>query len=540
MKKKRFRLGIKRKVAAVFVAMGIMLIFGVGYATYTLNYRQAAAHYTELALSSAQMTASLINGDKIDGYLQNGADSEYQRTYENLRKLKTSYHLTYLYVLKPVAGENDCIYIFDIYTEDNDSHLISVLGDWYNDEQVYGIIQEVYETSHGTSEVMVSNSKFGYLASAFAPVFTDYGTVSAVVGVDINMDVILGEVRTRTFQIFFSVAAIITLFLVVLLFIINKQILRPIVSLSRHMESFTGGDGAFREFAVTASGDELQTMSESFNRMVGDIKLYIKNLSEVTADRERIAAELNVAARIQSDMLPSIFPPFPERDEIDLYATMQPAKEVGGDFYDFFLIDDDHLGIVIADVSGKGVPAALFMVIAKTLINNHARNREEPRNVFNNVNGQLCEGNETAMFVTAWFGVLEISSGKMTYVNAGHNPPLLRTNGQFEWLKMKANFMLAWMEDTFYKQHEITLKPGDELFLYTDGVTEAANNEKELFGDPRLLETVNRCLNLPLGEFTASIKREIDKFAGGAEQADDITMLAMRYKGDMSHEVKAW
>jgi len=536
MKEKRFRLGIKGRVAAVFGAMGIMLIFGIGYATYTLNYRQEAAHYTGLALSSAQMAASLINGDHIDGYLQNGVDSEYQLTFENLKKIKTSYPVTYLYVLKFAANENDCVYIFDIHTDDDDSQRVSVLGDWYDDDQMYkdllyDVIQKVYQTGHGTGEVMVSDGSFGYLASAFAPVFTADGTVSAVVGVDINMDIILGEVRTRTLQIFFSAAAIIALFLIVLMFIINKRILRPIVSLSRHMENFTGDNGAFREFAVSVTGDELQTMSESFNRMVGDIKLYIKNLSDVTADRERIAAELNVAARIQSDMLPSIFPPFPERDEFDLYATMRPAKEVGGDFYDFFLIDDNHLGIVIADVSGKGVPAALFMVIAKTLINNHARNREEPRDVFIDVNNQLCEGNETAMFVTAWFGVLEISSGKITYANAGHNPPLLKTNGQFEWLNMEPSLFLAGMEDTFYKQCEITLKPGDELFLYTDGVTEAANNEEELFGDQRLLETVNRHLNLPLEEFTASIKKEIDKFAGSAEQTDDITMLAMRYKG---------
>lgn len=529
VKKKRYRLGIKRKVAAVFVVMGIMLLLGIGYGTYTLNYRQAATHYTELALSSAQMAASLINGDSIDGYLQNGEDAEYQRTYENLQKLKSSYDLTYLYVLKPVSSENDSRYVFDIYTDGNDSELISGLGDWYNDDELYAVVREVYQTGHSTGEVIVTNDKYGYLASAYTPVLTTDGSVAAVVGADINMDVILGEVRTRTFQIFFFVAAIITIFLIILMLIINKQILKPIVSLSQHMGNFTGGDGAFQEFTVSATGDELQTMSESFNRMVGDIKLYIKNLSDVTADRERIATELGIAAQIQSDMLPSIFPAFPERDEFDIYATMQPAKEVGGDFYDFFLIDDDHLGIVMADVSGKSVPAALFMVIAKTLINNRARDKEEPQDVFTNVNSQLCESNETSMFVTAWFGVLEISSGKMTYVNAGHNPPLLKkAGGLYEYLKTNRSLMLAGMSGYQYKQFEMQLEKGDMLFLYTDGVTEANNTEDELYGEERLLSILNNCSKFPPTELLPRVKADIDLFADGAPQFDDITMLLIQ------------
>lgn len=242
-------------------------------------------------------------------------------------------------------------------------------------------------------------------------------------------------------------------------------------------------------------------------------------------------AELNIASKIQQDMLPCIFPAFPDRAQFDIYASMQPAKEVGGDFYDFFLVDDDTLVIVMADVSGKGVPAALFMVIAKTLLKNNAQYGKSPKEVFETVNNLLCENNEAAMFVTAFMGYLDIPTGRFTFVNAGHNPPLIRSGEKFDWLNAKAGFVLAGMEDMFYKQHEITLQPGDELFLYTDGVTEAVNNEKSLFGDPHLLETVNANLNLPLKEFTVSIKREIDKFAEGAEQADDITMLALRYKG---------
>jgi sigma-B regulation protein RsbU (phosphoserine phosphatase) len=250
---------------------------------------------------------------------------------------------------------------------------------------------------------------------------------------------------------------------------------------------------------------------------------------EARAEKERIGAELSVASQIQASMLPCIFPPFPERAEFDIYASMNPAREVGGDFYDFFFIDRNTLAVVIADVSGKGVPAALFMVIAKTLIKSNAQNGKSPKEVFETVNKLLCENNESQMFVTVFMGYLDISSGKFTYVNAGHNPPLRCAGKHFDWLQTKPGLMLAFMETAVYREDEIILNPGDELFLYTDGITEAMNNEKELFTEERLGETINHCPDIPLKDFIVFLKREIDQFADGAEQTDDITMLALRY-----------
>ncbi len=297
---------------------------------------------------------------------------------------------------------------------------------------------------------------------------------------------------------------------------------KPIIELSEGAGIIGAGDLDHRLDVKT--GDELETLSDSFNSMIDNIK-------RITAEKERIGAELNVATQIQASMLPCIFPAFPERDEFDIYASMQPAKEVGGDFYDFFLIDEDTLAVVMADVSGKGVPAALFMVITKTLIQNTALSGKTPEVVFGIVNRMLCDNNSAGMFVTAMLGYLDIPTGKFTFVNAGHNPPLIRRNGKFEWLKGRAGFVLAGDEDTFYRQQEIEIKPGDELFLYTDGVTEAVNRQNELFTDPRLLETANANLDKPLRDFTLAIKSAIDTFADGAEQADDITMLALRYRG---------
>lgn len=251
----------------------------------------------------------------------------------------------------------------------------------------------------------------------------------------------------------------------------------------------------------------------------------------LAAEKERISAELNVATQIQESMLPSIYPAFPEHTEFDLYASMQPAKEVGGDFYDFFLVDKNTLAVVVADVSDKGVHSALFMVIAKTLIKNNAQNGMTPKGVFETVNNLLCDGNKARMFVTAFLGYLHIPSGRFTYVNAGHNPPFAKLGADTGKMKSKNGFVLALMKDMKYTEGELTLQVGDELFLYTDGATDAENNEGKQFGESRLLEIVERCAGLPPSEQLQLVKREIDSFAEGAAQADDITMLALRYKG---------
>lgn len=239
-------------------------------------------------------------------------------------------------------------------------------------------------------------------------------------------------------------------------------------------------------------------------------------------------AELNVARNIQRDMLPCIFPAFPERNEFDIYATMEPAKEVGGDFYDFFLVDDRHLAIVISDVSGKGVPAALFMVIAKTLIKNQTQPGIPLGEVFTRVNDQLCENNGENMFVTSFMGVLDLDTRELTFVNAGHNPPLLRQGDEgFTFLKTKPGFVLAGLEGMVYHEESIQLHAGDRIFLYTDGVTEAINSSTELYGDDRLVEALNQSPSLSPEQMLAAVKTSMDAFTAGVEQFDDITMLGL-------------
>jgi len=280
--------------------------------------------------------------------------------------------------------------------------------------------------------------------------------------------------------------------------------------------------------------NEIKHLAVCFNAMTDELKRYTENLTKVTAEKERIATELNVATEIQVSMLPHEFD-F-GRTDFELYATMNAAKEVGGDFYDFYLLDDSHLVITMADVSGKGVPAALFMVIAKTILKNFALTMSNPDDfaaVMTCANNQLCQNNDAMMFVTVFMGMLDLKTGEFVYVNGGHNPPVIyhSAENKCEYLKVRKNFVLGGMEDMNYIQESIKLQRGDMIYLYTDGVTEALNNEKELYGEERLLNCLNNLdKNLSVAEILKIVRADVNKHVDGAEQSDDITMLAVKYQ----------
>ena len=311
--------------------------------------------------------------------------------------------------------------------------------------------------------------------------------------------------------------------------ILAGRIVRPVEKMTSRIGELSGKDLAFEMEDSYKTGDEIEVLAESFATLSKRTLEYISQITKITAEKERIGAELELATRIQADMLPNIFPAFPERPEFDIYATMTPAKEVGGDFYDFFLIDDDHLGMVMADVSGKGVPAALFMMMSKILVNNFAMMGGSPAKVLEQVNTQICKNNDEEMFVTVWFGVLEISTGKVTAANAGHEYPIIRkADGKFELFKDKHGFVIGGMEGMRYKEYEFTLEKGGTLFLYTDGVAEATNADNELFGTDRMLEALNQSEAAPPKELLLNMKQAVDEFVGNAPQFDDLTMLSVK------------
>lgn len=335
---------------------------------------------------------------------------------------------------------------------------------------------------------------------------------------------------------------------ILFLWYVEKNITTPVERLSDLTELYARQEHRHKESLVQSlqqlaeaipQGDEIGALAVSFRNMVGELDEYMVNLAVITADKERIATELNVATQIQSSMLPCIFPAFPDRKEFDVYATMTPAKEVGGDFYDFFLVDDGHLALVMADVSGKGVPAALFMVIAKTLLKNAAQTGLSPKAILEKVNNQLCENNEAEMFVTVWLGIFEISTGKLTASNAGHEYPVVRhKDGKFELYKDRHGFVLAGMEDACYREYEMELNVGDTLFVYTDGVAEATDAANTLYGTQRMLAALNRNEGADPEDLLHTVKEDIDVFVGQAPQFDDITMLALKVKDVQSEKMK--
>jgi len=530
---RKIKFGVKTKMTAVFILLGILLSLGVGFAVYTTSYDQISSHYSHLVFGAANAAAALVNGDSLDGYLENGMNDEYDDTYASLYLLKTSFGLKYLYILRPDINTGGFTYIFDIHSDLNEEEFVLGLGELNFEPHVFDVALAAYTTGSMGNKASISNAEYGWLAVAYVPVFDSAGNIVAVACADVSINLIMDDIWFQSLRLSFLSIIVIVLSFYILLLITGRQVVRPVVRLSRHIEGFDRNSGVLETIDVVESGDELQTMTESFNRMVGDIHLYMSNLETVTADRERIATELDVATKIQTSMLPCIFPAFPHRNEFDLYASMTPAKEVGGDFYDFFFIDENTLAVVMADVSGKGIPAALFMVVAKTLIKSSALSigvsKKKPEEVFETVNNKLCENNDANMFVTAFMGYLDIPSGSFKYVNAGHNPPIIRKkDGKYDFLKIKPAFVLAGMENIKYKEDETTLGTGDVICLYTDGVTEAMNMENELFSDPRLIEKANQYTECSVKEFIGKIKEEVDTFANGAEQADDITMLALK------------
>ena len=548
------KISLRAKTVLGIICMSLIIsatAVALSYRTYANTMDE---HYQKMTLDLAETAIAMLDSEKIQQYAETlEKDEYYNDQLEILRKLvEANDEALYIYINVPPNGgsfvEGDPIY--DIM--DTDPEVA------FPEEEVAYL-----DIAAGDNIVYISETEeYGWLCTAVVWMYDETGDTYAFMNVDISMNDVMADRMDFLRVVLFAILLAMVAACVILVLLVNRFVVNPINQVARAALQYvsdrrtsegrsastgvrrisTGEDGeehsAISKLNIR-TGDEIQALSEAIKTMELEINEYIQDLTTVTAEKERIGAELNVATQIQADMLPRIFPAFPEREEFDVYATMNPAKEVGGDFYDFFLVDDDHLAVVIADVSGKGVPAALFMVIAKTLIKNHAQNQEAPGTVFTQTNEQLCEGNDAGLFVTGWMGVLEISTGKFVYVNAGHNPPLLkRAGGTFEWLKSRPGFVLAGMEGVRYRENTLQLEPGDRLYLYTDGVTEATNSREELFGDERLQNALNEYMDLPVEQFLPKIKECIDAFVGDADQFDDITMLALDYqsKGETEHD----
>ena len=385
-------------------------------------------------------------------------------------------------------------------------------------------------------------SGYGWLCTVGEPVRDEAGVIHGFILVDMDVRNLLAGVRSFALYLFLTQLLLTTLIVWLLTRRMKRAIVRPINAISEAAEAYTAdhkaGTTATEHFAALniRTGDEIENLSLTMADMERDMAEYVDQLTAVTAEKERIGTELALANKLQAAMLPNVFPAFPDRPEIDLYASMDPARAVGGDFYDFYFIDEDHLCLTVADVSGKGIPAALFMMITKVILQSCAMLGKSPAEILTLSNEAICSKNPEDMFVTVWLGILEISTGKLTAANAGHEYPVIRQpGGGFALYKDPHSLVVGGLPETRYREYTVQLEPGAKLFLYTDGVPEATDGQNELFGAERMVQALNRQPAAAPEEVLRNVRQAVDGFVKEAEQFDDLTMLCIEYKGGGSH-----
>lgn len=545
----------------------VALIVGLGFFTYDLSKR-----YVDRAFHAASSAAMVVNreGDSAavlaeevmriyrglseEERQQNGTE-EYRakfshvwesEQFQNLREILGGF-LDYSNLFDVYLGMYDRETSVMVYVVDPVAEGMMYPGEWEEVTRT-GMIKFLDWDGTGILYDIGKPEKYGWMCTAGVPLQNKAGERVAFVLADVTLGNLLTGMRDFALQFFLVLLVLTALITLLLTRRMEKTVVRPINSIAgaatAYMEDKRKGDLGelrFKNLQIR-SGDEIENLSLVLADMENDLMEYIGNLTEVTAEKERIRTELSLAASIQAHMLPSIFPPFPNHPEFDLYASMDPAKEVGGDFYDFFMVDDDHLALVVADVSGKGIPAALFMMIAKTLIKTRTQARKvlSPTQVLLSVNTALRESNEDDMFVTVWLGILRISTGELTYADAGHEKLLLYQNSTWSFVPRCGGVAIGMFDpeeieamDEKYRLRDQTLRlgPGDALFQYTDGIPEATNDQEEQFGDERLLAAINAAPSADPARLLPYLRERINEFVQDTPQFDDITMLALRMNG---------
>lgn len=528
---KKWSIRLQPKLLLGLVIMAAILVLTLAPAISQLYRVRMEEYYSSLAFNQASIAAEVIDGDRIEAYYRSGEkDDYYEQIRLYLQNVREKMNLKYFYVVVP---EDDVmVYIWD--TGGDGDGGVCELGDT---DAYYGggneLMHAAFAVDAEQTILITNNDEYGYLASAYVAIIDSSGVPVALSSVDVSMDMINDQIRQFLLLTLCITLGVLLVSVLAYYYYVRRILIRPLRTLHHAAIGLVENDMEhLDDFHIDVhTGDELQELAHSFDFMVKELNAYIRNLSHVTAEKERIGAELDVARHIQASMLPCLFPAFPERHVFDIYASMTPAREVGGDFYDFFLIDDDHLGIVMADVSGKGVPAALFMMIAKTLLKSAAQSGLSPSAVLEKVNSQLCENNDAEMFVTVWLGILEISTGKMRCSNAGHEyPAIMRKGGEFSLYKDRHGFVLGGLENARYREYELQLNVGDRLFVYTDGVPEATNADNVLYGTDRMIAALNASSHDTCHDLLDALKRDVDAFVGQADQFDDITMLCIEIK----------
>ena len=520
----------------LLLAVFSVIVSIIGLAGFTAALQR---EYNVTTYHIADTAATMINGDHVDEYLAGEETEEYRETREILDAYCRRIHVSLIYLIQVDTSDyGRFVSVFNLvdnsvgdtsYTEWELGYRRDTTNDEYRRKYKALYDQESeYETVYRTRDL---NGAVPHITT-MVPVKDSSGATSAILCIQRP----IRELQ-ETRQPFVVSIAVSTVLLAAAASIFSalyfkKHFVMPIRKVSEEAVRFARENTRGEELADISRYDELIRLADSINTMETDMVNYMESLTEITSEKERISTELSLATRIQLDSLPTVFPPFPERHEFDIYASMEPAREVGGDFYDFFLIDDDHLYMAIADVSGKGIPAALFMMVSRIVLAHNARLGRSPGEILEETNTGLCDHNEEEMFVTVWVGILEISTGRLTAANAGHEYPVLKKpDGSFALLKDRHGLVLGAMEGSRYREYELILEPGTKLFLYTDGVPEATDAESRLFGSERMLAALNENPEATPETVLKNVRRAVDGFVQNAEQFDDLTMMCLEYSG---------
>ncbi len=539
---------IRTSMAVNFIGVIILLlvIFGVivsaiGIASFTRAFK---LEYSTTTYHMADTAATLVNGDHLSAYLEGRETAEYQRIKRSLDSFCRRMNVSIIYVIQVDRSDyGSFVSIFNSLDNDVDDtayvewelgHQRITTNEEYRQKYMKLYRKEsLYETIYRTNPNDGSHPHI----TTMVPVKNSLGNVTGILCIQRPISELQDAIRPYVRRVVISGILLAALASVFIAIYIRKQFVEPVRLVSEEASRFakenTKGEalGAISRFKV------ISNLAFSIDTMEHDMVSYMENLTAITAEKERIGAELELASTIQENSIPTVFPAFPDRTEFDIYASMTPAKEVGGDFYNFFLVDDDHLALFIGDVSGKGIPAALFMMVTNILLTDRVHSGDAPSEILSYVNRTLCVNNEAEMFVTIWLGILEISTGILTASNAGHEYPVIRRkNGRFEQFKDNHSFVVGAIEDISYNNYEITLESGDELFVYTDGVTEASDPDYSMFGAERMLDALNEAPDFSAETMLRSVREAVDIFTKGAEKSDDLTMLALEYRGKPSEE----
>lgn len=517
----------------------ILLVFSVivsaiGYAVFTDSL---AKSYNDFTFQTAETAASIINGDRIQDFLSSGGDDwEYRLELNRMKTLCQTQGVTLIYVIDVDQTDyNSFRSVMNVPSEDSGYTPWEVgLERNTTNEEYRKIYRDIYENGlqRGTIyRLRDLNGREPHITSLI-PVHAEDGSVSAILCVQRPMK----ELTRGRYRYLREVAvAVLVLSLFVSLgtaIYLRRQFVNPVREIALEAERFAKENSRNEEerrLSELSEILEIHALGASIDKMEDDTLRNMENIRQMTAEKEKNKMELLLATKIQQDAIPSDFPAYPDDHRFDIYGSMTPAKAVGGDFYDFFLIDDDHLGLVIADVSDKGIPAALFMMVSKILIHNFATMGASPAEVLKRANHMVTEHNQSSMFVTVWFGILTLSTGHVVASNAGHEYPVIQNaEGKFEFMKDKHDLAVGAMDGIRYREYEFTIGKGETLFLYTDGLPEASDKDQNFFGMDRILEVLNEDPNVDPETLLKRMKGSVDTFVGEAPQFDDLTMLAVK------------